>query len=70
MRLSGGSHTFTLDDGTVIEYRVDDAQLPAVMRAFTGTTPLDAHVDALPWPEPASQRAAVWLLRCSGGLRK
>jgi len=51
-------------NGTTIECRVDDALAPSVLRAFAGTTPLDAEVDSLPIPEGArSLRLAIRFLR-------
>lgn len=47
-----------------IELRVDSVLAPSVLRAFAGTTPLDAEVDALDVPhEPRWLHACVGLLR-------
>jgi putative component of membrane protein insertase Oxa1/YidC/SpoIIIJ protein YidD len=47
-----------------IELRLDASLSPAVLRAFLGTTPLDATVDALPVPvRPLWLRICVYLLR-------
>jgi putative component of membrane protein insertase Oxa1/YidC/SpoIIIJ protein YidD len=47
-----------------VELRVDPSLAPSVMRAFCGTTALDAEVDALPLPQkPLWLRTFVRLLR-------
>lgn len=51
--------------GVDIELRVDTPLAPIVLRVFTGTTPMDAEVDALPIPSRSFWlRICVWLLRC------
>jgi putative component of membrane protein insertase Oxa1/YidC/SpoIIIJ protein YidD len=47
-----------------IELRVDSSLVPSVLRAFAGTTPLDAEVDVLELP-----RGPRWLRLCVGFLR-
>lgn len=50
--------------GGVVECRIDDALMPGVLRVLTGTTPVDADVDALPIPtHPTWLRFAVRALR-------
>lgn len=47
-----------------IELRGIDALAPGALRAFMGTTPLDADVDAMPLPtSPGWLRGALRLLR-------
>lgn len=51
-------------DGTRIELRVDESLVPGALRAFTGTTPLDAEVDALTVPaRPFWMHVCIRLLR-------
>ena len=51
-------------DGGSIELRVDESLVPGVLRAFMGTTLLDAEVDALTVPtRPFWMHICVRLLR-------
>ena len=51
-------------NGVTIELRVDESLAPATLRAFAGTTPTDAEVDALalPW-KPRVLHMCIQLLR-------
>src|SRR5205085_12452299 len=56
--------TIHLPDGTKVDLCVDDADAPAVLRAFAGATPLDCEVDALPLPlRPIQIVFCIQLLR-------
>jgi putative component of membrane protein insertase Oxa1/YidC/SpoIIIJ protein YidD len=61
--LASGPRIIELD-GATIEFRVDEVLVPSVLRAFAGTTPLDAEVDSLPIPDlPRWRGIAVRFLR-------
>lgn len=58
-----GPRTVSIE-GATIELRVDDKLGPAALRAFAGTTPMDAEVDALPLPRDSLVlRICVQMLR-------
>ena len=51
-------------EGVTIELRVEESLIPSALRAFAGTTPTDASVDALALPQkPCLPQICVQLLR-------
>jgi putative component of membrane protein insertase Oxa1/YidC/SpoIIIJ protein YidD len=64
MKRAGQRSRIIHPEGAGIEFRIDDSLVPSAIRALTGTTPLDAAVDALPVPaRPFWLYGGVRLLR-------
>ena len=62
--LATSSDALILPGGAQIEFRGDERIRASALRAFVGTTPADAEVDALPLPTgPVWLRLGVRLLR-------